>query len=87
MPTDQSDGKMPRVTVSIPDKVKQTLNIMAHAQSEPGDREYASAIMRELVEEALERRARRGELPEEALDTLDGDVLSNAGGDTKEIEV
>lgn len=77
MASDQDDGTRPRVAAAIPTNEKQALDIIAHERSKPGDRTYVASIVAEAIEEYLYNHW--DDLPGEARDLLDEDVVANAG--------
>lgn len=85
MTPEPGDGERPRVAAAVPTNHKQVLDYAADQRSSPGNRAYTAEIVREAIEEWIHRHA--SELPEEARDLLDDDLLANAGGEEVSVEI
>lgn len=81
MPPNQGSG-MPRLTFSIPANHQTALEYLTETRGKPGNRPAVAQLVREAVAEYL---ANQEDLPPEARDLLDEDLVANAGG-TKEGE-
>lgn len=82
MPPNQGSG-MPRITFSIPSNHQTALEYMTETRGAPGNRPAVSQLIREAVRQYL---AEQEDLPEEAIDLLDDDLLANAGGEGEEVD-
>lgn len=75
----QDDGENPRIAAAIPSNQKTALEYVAQDRSNPGNRTYVADVVRDGIEEWLSHHT--DELPEEAKDLLDEDLVANAGED------
>jgi hypothetical protein len=78
----QGDGTRPRVAAAVPPNQKFALDVLADDRSSPGNRTYVAELLREAVENYLQTV----DLPEEARDALDDDLIANAGAGDSEID-
>ena len=77
---DQNDSQ---IGAKVPTNLKSALEKAAWAKSTPHERTTVSDLVRDSIE--LWLFVHQDELPEEALDDLDGDLKANAGVDVNEL--
>lgn len=85
MVSNRGDGQSPRITASVPTNHKQALDYAATQRSTPGNRTYTADLVREAIEEWLARHSQ--DLPSEARDLLDEDLVANAGDGELTVEI
>ncbi len=74
----QGDETKSRVAADVSTNKKDALVKLAHSRSDA----YEKVSMADLVRDALdEYLSRQDDLPEEARDDLDADLVANAGGE------
>lgn len=73
-----------KITIRLPNGKKGALLKLAHELSDYDDKTTLSELGREAIDDLLVKY--REELPEEARDDIDSDLLSNVGGDAEGVE-
>lgn len=76
------DGPTPRAGARIETNYQEAAELLAFKRTKRTDKWTKSRVIREALIEYL---ARAEDLPEEARDLLDDDMLANAGGDKEEV--
>lgn len=75
---DNNNGETSNVSAIIPTTEKSALQKTAYSKSSPRQTVSVSMLVKEAIEEWFQNH--QDELPQEALDDLDDDLLANAGG-------
>lgn len=78
MTPEPGDGQRPRVAAAVPTNHKTALDYVATVESTPGNRKYTADVIRDAIELYLSENYE--DLPEEARDLLDDDLVADAGG-------